>query len=150
MLASNGFMKIGSGTPTTRLDVSGDILGNGSITAAGNLATDNISVSNEVRNQYRTGSYSLIPLAYGRVTYDGSIISATSNVSVNRVSEGVYDITVSGITSSCCIIAYGGPSTTAAYLSSNTCRVTNYSDLYDGVETVTKSDTQFYFVIFQP
>ncbi|MBC7935822.1 MAG: hypothetical protein H7Y86_10775 [Rhizobacter sp.] len=150
LLASNGNMKIGSGTPATRLDVSGDILSSGNVNASGNLVTGNISVSDEIRNQSRTGTYSLIPLAYGRVDYNGSLISATSNVSVTRVSEGTYDITVSGVTSSCSIIAYGGPSTTAAYSTTNTCRVTNYSDLYDGMETISKSDTQFYFVIFQP
>ena len=150
LLASNGNMKIGIGTPATRLDVSGDITGSGNVTASGNLVTGNVNISNELRNQSRTGTYNLIPLAYGRVDYNGAILSATSNVSVTRVSEGTYDITVSGVTSSCTIIAYGGPSTTAAYTTTNTCRVNNYSDLYDGVETINKSDTQFYFVIFQP
>jgi hypothetical protein len=150
MLASNGNMKIGSGIPATRLDVNGDILSNGSYTASGDLVTDNINVSNEIRNPTRTGSYSLIPLAYGRVNSDGTIINATSNVFVTRVSAGVYDITVGGITASCTIIAYGGETTTAAHLSTNICRVTNHRDTYDGAETITKVDTPFYFIIFQP
>ncbi|WP_462249356.1 hypothetical protein [Ferruginibacter sp.] len=150
MIANNGYMKIGSGTPSTRLDVNGDILSNGSFTASGNLVTDNISVSNEIRNQSRTGTYSLIPLAYGRINADGTIVNATSNVSVTRVSEGEYDITVSGVTSTCTIIAYGGETTTAAYSTTNTCKVINYRDTYDGAETISKTDTPFYFIIFQP
>ncbi|MES2773136.1 MAG: hypothetical protein V4722_03075 [Bacteroidota bacterium] len=150
MIANNGFMKIGTGTPAARLDVNGDISGNGNVTASGNLVTDNISISSEIRNQSRTGTYSLIPLAYGQINSDGSIINATSNVSVSREGTGEYNITVSGVTSTCTIIAYGGETTTAAYSTTNTCRVVNYRDNYDGAETISRADTPFYFIIFQP
>jgi hypothetical protein len=150
MLANNGFMKIGSGTPAARLDVEGNISSNDNFSGGGKLVTNNITVQNEIQKPGATGSYSLIPIAYGRVDYDGSIISATPNVSVTRVSQGVYDIVVNGVTSSCAIIAYGGETTTATYFTTNTCRVTNHKDLYDGNENILRTDTRFYFIIFQP
>jgi hypothetical protein len=149
-LNSNGYLKIGSGTPTARLDVDGDILTNGSISSTGNLITDNISFHGEIRKPGSTGTFSLVPLAYGFVDHAGNIINSTSNVSVTRVSEGVYEITVTGITSSCAIVVNGGETTTAAYYTTHKCRVTNYQDLTETLNDPNRVDTQFYFVIFQP
>lgn len=149
-VASNGYMKIGSGTPTERLDVDGNILCNADTVATGNLITDNITIHNEVRKQVTTGTYNLIPLAYGYVDYDGTILNATSNASVTRVSEGVYEISVSGISGSCTIIVNGGETTSAAYYTTGKCRVVNYQDLTETLDTPTKVDCKFYFVIFQP
>jgi hypothetical protein len=43
-----------------------------------------------------TGSHNMLPVAYGHVISTGSLFSSSSNVSVVRVSQGLYDLTITG------------------------------------------------------
>jgi len=75
----NGNVGIGTQNPQTRLDVSGNIK------LSGNL----------IRNE--TGGSNLAPIAYGFVNAVGTVRAGnTGNFSVNKVSAGRYDITITG------------------------------------------------------
>jgi hypothetical protein len=149
-MASNGFFKIGDDNPTARLDVDGNILMDGTLKSNGNLETRSISFTSEIRSSNKTGLFNLVPLAYGYVDFAGTVLNATANVNVTRVSKGTYDIVVPGITANVTIIVNGGETITAAYRTANTCRVINYQDLTETLDTPTLADTKFYFIIFQP
>lgn len=78
-----GRMGVGITSPTARLHVSGDINATGDLLLSGNGKVTNSA----------TGSKDLLPLCYGRVRFMANSASMTPNVTVARLSEGVYELT---------------------------------------------------------
>gem|GEM_PF-2345235 len=144
-----GNVGIGTNTPSELLHVAGTIKASGNITAA-TIKSSSVEITGEVRKPGTTGSFDLVPLAYGFINANGTIRNATTNVSVVRISTGVYEISVAGITSACTIIAQAGQILTAKYLSAGKCRVTIDSDADELTPESGKWDDDFYFIIFQP
>ncbi|HRD43493.1 MAG: hypothetical protein JST57_09075 [Bacteroidetes bacterium] len=83
-LTTSGNVGIGTGTPTEKLDVNGNLQVSGNIKLSGKL------------NQPSTGTAHMLPIAYGRINADGSIHSGTGNFSVLHTFDGFYSISVSG------------------------------------------------------
>ena len=54
-------------------------------------------MSGNIKRTGKTGNHGLLPIAYGKVTRNGVIVtsSSTDNVSVSRLSEGEYTVTIS-------------------------------------------------------
>ena len=77
-IAGSGDVGIGTDTPTSRLDVAG-----------------NIKTSGEVHGP-TTGDANMLALAYGIIRADGDIESGSGNFSVNKIGTGIYDITITG------------------------------------------------------
>jgi len=148
-VTETGNVGIGRDAPSERLHVAGTIKASGNITAA-TIKSSSVEITGEVRKPGTTGSFDLVPLAYGFINADGTIRNATTNVSVVRISTGVYEISVAGIASSCTIIAQAGQILTAKYLSAGKCRVTIDSDADELTPESGKWDDDFYFIIFQP
>lgn len=89
-----GRVGLNESNPTSRLHVNGDA----------NI-TGNISLSNngEVQSS-ATGSYSLIPLCYGTVDTDGTILSGTPNFTVTKLGTGDIKIEVPGSSASTTVL----------------------------------------------
>ncbi|HEY6504808.1 MAG TPA: hypothetical protein VIZ28_12585 [Chitinophagaceae bacterium] len=142
-----GDVGIGTSTPLTRLHVAGNTKATGSVTAVNKITANNIQITGEVNNPSVTGTFNMVPLAYGYINPDGTIEVATPNVSSARLVQGVYEITIPGLTASCTIIVTGGP--TASYYSTNKFRVTNNLDASEATPSGARVDGKFYFMIFQ-
>jgi hypothetical protein len=78
-----GRMGVGITSPTARLHVSGDINATGDLLLSGNGKVTNSA----------TGTKDLLPLCYGRVRFMATSSNMTPNVTVARLSEGVYELT---------------------------------------------------------
>lgn len=89
-----GRVGLNESNPTSRLHVNGDA----------NITGD-ISLSNngEVQSS-ATGSYSLIPLCYGTVDTDGTILSGTPNFTVTKLGTGDIRIEVPGTSNSTTVL----------------------------------------------
>lgn len=142
-----GNLGIGTDVPTSRVHVAGNAKANGSISAAGKITANNIQITGEVNNPSVTGSFNMVPLAYGYIKSDGSIAVATPNVSSERLVQGVYEITIPGLTSACIIIVTEGP--TASYYSANKFRVINNLNASENSPSGARVNGDFYFIIFQ-
>lgn len=79
----------------------------GDINTNGNINTGNKITATP------TGTANMIPVAYGKVQWDGSIMNATPNVQTpTHVGPGVYQIGISGITfdgSYTCVVTPAAP-----------------------------------------
>ncbi|MBK6347418.1 MAG: hypothetical protein IPF68_16090 [Bacteroidales bacterium] len=89
-----GRVGLNESNPASRLHVNGDA----------NITGD-ISLSNngEVQSS-ATGSYSLIPLCYGTVDTDGTILSGTPNFTVTKLGTGDIRIEVPGSSNSTTVL----------------------------------------------
>lgn len=85
MLPSNGDLYIGNFKGNQSTADFGDITGYQTVLTI---------AQNGKMNTPATGGANLLPLAYGRVQTDGTILSGTGNFSLNVISEGVYEITL--------------------------------------------------------
>jgi hypothetical protein len=56
-----------------------------------------IDIEGKITKSSSTGNSSLTPLCFGKIDYDGSIISGTGNFTSIRISDGVYQITCAGV-----------------------------------------------------
>lgn len=129
---------IGTTTPTEKLHVLG-----------------NVKIEFGKLLQPATGSFDMMPLCYGRINADGSIHTATPNVSVTRTSAGTYEINCSGITAGSVIAltVYGDTRYIGAgsYVSSGKMRVIieNITEVIDDPGGFHSNDDKtFYFVIY--
>jgi hypothetical protein len=77
--------------------------GNLQIGSSGGSTTD-VHINNGKLIQQPTGNFNMMPLCYGHIAANGSIISATPNVTVSKTSTG-YSITASGINSNTILTA---------------------------------------------
>ena len=76
--ADGGRIGIGTFTPNEKLDVNGNLI-----------------VTGEIKSR-NAGSANMIPICYGIVDEDGTILSGTGNFSSTRNGEGDYTISVTG------------------------------------------------------
>lgn len=83
VIDETGRMGVGITSPTARLHVSGDINATGDLLLSGNGKITNSA----------TGAKDLLPLCYGRVRFMANSANMTPNVTVARLSEGVYELT---------------------------------------------------------
>ncbi len=60
------------------------------------IGTINFTEVGEVNRNNITGTSNLLPLAYGRVSASGNLISSTGNFTVVKGTEGIYKITLTG------------------------------------------------------
>jgi hypothetical protein len=77
-VASNGNVGIGTTSPTSKLEVDGNIKTSGELHGPG------------------TGNANMVPIAYGTVMSNGTIATGSGNYSVLKTSNGKYRITISG------------------------------------------------------
>ncbi|MFT3980728.1 MAG: hypothetical protein QM687_09690 [Ferruginibacter sp.] len=68
-------------------------------------ASGDINVDGKVTRQAQTGFNDLLPIAYGRVKADGSIVSGSGNFTITYLSEGEFRIYCSDVTTSSTVIA---------------------------------------------
>ena len=79
-LSGNGNVGIGTSSPSQKLDIAGNVNLTGKITKPA------------------TGTANLLPVAFGNVGNDGSIISGTGNFIITHPFNGHYRITILGDT----------------------------------------------------
>ena len=86
-ILSNGNVGIGDSSPGEKLEVTGNIKASGNI----------LLTTGEV-NRTTTGAANMVPIAYGNVAANGSILGGTGNFTVSKLPDtnGIYNITVSG------------------------------------------------------
>ncbi|MBP7497813.1 MAG: hypothetical protein KA792_09135 [Bacteroidales bacterium] len=73
-ITSQGLVGILNDNPTTELDVKG------SINATKNISTtSSLIIGSEINNTSKTGSANLVPIAYGVIKDDGTILTGTDN-----------------------------------------------------------------------
>lgn len=127
---------IGISSPSERLHVNGNIIVNG------NAVIDDGRITATA-----TGSaYNLLPLAYGRINDNGTKAGGTPNFSCVRVSDGTYEITVTGSTASSVIVATPGNARVirARYIGSGVFEIFTRNFNNDPL------DSEFHFIIFNP
>ena len=138
-----GRLGIGVDTPTSRLHVGGDVNVTGDIP---------LSEGGSIKRPV-TGSFNLLPVCYGRVSFMATSLTGTPNVSVIRLSEGVYEITCPQFTSTTTIILTMNNSSSGDYaypnvenwpIGSNTYRVT-----FSGLNFGGTADAGFSFIAYQ-
>lgn len=63
---------------------------------SGNAELDkSLEIAREI-NTPSTGGANIAPIAYGRISSNGTILNATANVSINKIGTGQYEISLSG------------------------------------------------------
>ncbi len=144
-----GRVGIGTVTPSEKLEIaSGNVkIGSGSLL----LDNGNLQINNGKILTPPTGSFSMIPICYGYINANGTIHTATPNVSVTRTGEGVYHIYCAGIKASSILMA-----TVTASVMSISAAFVNTGEM----EVITRDlyllqrdefllhDNSFYFVIY--
>ena len=91
-------------------------------------------------------SYNLLPMAYGRVNDNGTKAGGTPNFTSVKVSDGTYEITVTGSTASSVITATPGNARVirARYIGSEVFEIFTRNFSNDPL------DSEFHFVVFTP
>ncbi len=126
---------IGTSSPGERLHVNGNIIVNG------NAVIDDGRITATATGS----SYNLLPMAYGRVNDNGTKAGGTPNFTSVRVSEGTYEITVTGSTSSSVFIATpGNPRIIRARYIGGVFEIFTRTDSGDPL------DSEFHFVVYTP
>jgi len=87
-----------------------------------NFGSTDVHINNGKLLSPVTGAANLLPLCYGHVSANGTLISGTSYVTVTKGSIGAYTINCAGITSSTIMVAtpndiHGGTKLNIAYSS---------------------------------
>ncbi len=106
--ASGGYIQMGS-TTSTNVALDNDEIqarsngaaakltvqsGGGGLQIGSGATVMNITSTGELNRAGVTGTSNLLPLAFGRVSFSGSIVNSTGNFTVQHVSEGYYKITL--------------------------------------------------------
>jgi hypothetical protein len=140
---ATGRVGIGTISPEQKLHVSGRLKVSG---------PDMTIDDGRITGSNTGAAYNLLPSCYGRVNYVGSKASGTANFTVDRVSEGVYNITSPQITSSSVMFvnpeySYNVPlhyiTARAYHLSGNTMQVLIFDSSDDVVH-----DARFAFIVY--
>ncbi len=128
---------IGTSAPQERLHVAGKLKVSG---------TEMTVDDGRITGTATTSAYNLLPLAYGRINDNGTKAGGTPNFSCVKVSEGTYELTVTGSTASSVIICTpGNPRVIRArYISPGVFEIFTRNFSNDAL------DSEFHFLIFNP
>jgi len=161
---TNNNLSISTQNSNGLLILNGEIYINNSINATGigTITPDeklhvvgNVKIENGELNKPATGTFNMMPLCYGRINANGTIHTATPNVSVTRTSAGTYEVNCSGITegSVMTVTVYGSTRYigSASYVSSGKMLVT-IEDIKEVIDDPgafhANDDKTFYFIIY--
>jgi hypothetical protein len=161
---SNNNLSISTQNSNGLLILNGEIYINNSTNATGigTITPDeklhvvgNVKIENGELNKPATGTFNMMPLCYGRINANGTIHTATPNVSVTRTSAGTYEVNCSGITegSVMTVTVYGSTRYigSASYVSSGKMLVTieDIKEVIDDPDAFHANDDKtFYFIIY--
>lgn len=98
-----GRVGIGQSSPAEMLDINGNMYASGTIDVNTKLIAANVEISGSITKP-AISLAALTPLCYGTVYADGTIRSATPNVTVSRYAAGRYSINCIGIDANCMIL----------------------------------------------
>lgn len=131
--------------------------GNVVVGSTSGLATSDLQIRNGKLTQPATGSFNMMPLCYGLINGDGTIFSATPNITVSKFAAGDYGINCTGITSKSVIVITmlnnNLNTGVAKYLSTGRMEVftVNIKKIIDDPGGFfTGDDKSFYFIIYNP
>ena len=145
-----GRVGIGQSSPAEMLDINGNMYALGTIKVNTKLIAANIEISGAVTKP-SISTAALTPLCYGSIYADGTIRSATPNVTVSRFYAGFYSITCSGIDANCVILVTAADERHLCNGSydtfNNTATVTIFRDNSSSPPSASSSD--FCFVIYK-
>ncbi len=137
----------GTGTGNTTGRVHLTIQGTPRLTVT---ATGSVDVTNELTRNSKTGSANLLPICYGNIGSTGFVNSGSSNFTVNRISTGWYEITITGeayqfqlYTAVVTAIGTGNPIIVSTGSGGGKLHVSTYN--ISGVNT----DANFHFVVYK-
>ncbi len=169
LTTSSDNVGIGTNSPSAKLDVNGDIYASNDITTNSDLWADNAYITTDLEtggkvqvgtevNRSAQGSADLIPIAYGVVSYDGTIKdSGTGNWSVTRTSTGRYDITINSENySSDSYLTQITPRYLSTGTTSDNVRVASFGDSSNKLRVYIKdgdgdfANTTFHFIVYKP
>jgi|GEM_PF-959937 len=127
---------IGTSLPAERLHVNGNLLTTGNVIAGQGRITSNVT----------SASYNLLPVCYGRIFGDGTIMGGTPNFTVVKANVGRYHIYCDQVGPDAVILISFRGSFTSGH--------TNYTDGKVVVNTYNDDrdpwDAGFQFVIYNP
>lgn len=129
-ISFNGNVGIGASTPTEKLDVVG-----------------NIKVSGEI-NRTATGSTNLVPIAFGMIQDNNTIISGSGNFTITDMGTGHKQITVNGVTLSIGTHTVVGSTFAATPRFSSYLIITGELEVFTYNSSSTLVNTPFSFVIY--
>lgn len=161
---TNNNLSISTQNSNGLLILNGEIYVNNSLNriGIGTIAPDeklhvmgNVKIENGELNKPATGNFNMMPLCYGRINANGTIHTATPNVSVTRTSAGNYEVNCSGITegSVMTVTVYGSTRYigTASYVSSGKMlvQIENIKEVINDPDGFHDNDDKtFYFIIY--
>jgi len=138
----------GTGTGNTTGRVHLTIQGTPRLTVT---STGTVDVVNELTRSSKTGAANLLPIAYGNVSSTGFVNSGSGNITVNRVSTGIYEITITGesyqfqlYTATVTAIGSSAPVITTTGSGAGKLQVYTYNI------TGASTDSNFHFVVYKP
>ncbi len=111
------------------------------INSAGSINLDGV-----LTNNVRTGNAQLIPLCYGKINFDGTIISGTGNFSVQKVGVGDYEIYNSAINTNSVAMT----TATQEYAIIKCESKNGYIDVSTRLSSSGPYNSGFYFIIYLP
>lgn len=142
---------LGNHTATANIQLNGNYLsndgGNEGITIDN---SGNININNGELRTTANGFANMIPIAYGNVYFTGSLGANSGNVSVSKVSTGVYDITISGESYSNGSYATNATIVGSTYGFIHTDAVGGKLRVYTRNAGESSTDIQFHFTVYKP
>jgi hypothetical protein len=161
---TNNNLSISTQNSNGLLILNGEIYVNNTVskTGIGTITPDeklhvvgNVKIENGELNKPATGTFNMMPLCYGRINANGTIHTATPNVSITRTSAGNYEVNCSGITegSVMTVTVYGSTRYigTASYVSSGKMlvQIENIKEVINDPDGFHDNDDKtFYFIIY--
>ena len=133
-MLNNGNVGIGETSPSEKLEVNGSIA---------------VAQSIKYSDGTSQASAKMIPIAVGTVNVNGSMLGSTGNVTCTRISTGVYDVQVSGVSSfgytthAFQVTPWAAQYAASADPSGNTIRVVLIND------SGTTADAGFYITVYE-
>ncbi len=114
-------------------------------------STGTVDVQDELTRSSKTGTTNLLPIAYGNVSSTGFINSGSGNLAVNRITTGIYEITITGEAYqfqiyTATVTAIGSSAPVIATTGSGGGKLQVYTYNITGAST----DSNFHFVVYKP